>query len=210
MRKSFILITKKSNISRLFLAAMALLIALLSFLGCTSEVHSEYKGSEKSESDSSDVKEDNINADKEVIAIKTEMNDTSTEFGKSENEDDSILNHFDLSDPKIYWDGRVDIEFHDDVVSLIMRKTNTYPKLELHDFGLSNAKSIEYIMLKPNSGTIKEKFRQILRIKLKEPGKENVIEAIKHFETLEFIRYAGPIYVCYPKFEPVTFIPIDH
>lgn len=200
---------KDRIINRFLFLFIVLLIIILAFSGCINEVFMEEMDTEKADIEPLFVVNNNTDLDREVISIISNIDDIMG-IETSENEDDIILKHFDLSDPKIYWDGRIDIEFHENIVNIIMRKTDTYPKLELHDFGLSNAESIEYIFLEPNLGTVTENFRQILRIRLKEPGKENVIEAIRHLESLDFIRYAGPLYICFTNFEPSTYIPIDH
>ncbi len=225
MKKKLFSIQKESRICKILVFAVVMLINVISFTGCTTNGLIEKKGYIESETASYAVNENNekiantdmnesaiecekpelasfgvagteTNIREEVITINTDISDSTTAFEKSENIDNSILKQFNLSDPKIYWDGRVDLDFRDDIVELIMRKTVTYPELQPNDFGLDNIESVEYISIKPGLNTIKEEFRQMLRIKLKDPGRENVIEAIKHFEKLEIIRYAGPLYKC--------------
>lgn len=116
-------------------------------------------------------------------------------FAACANQDKKILKQFDLSDPKEYWKGTVDDDFADDVVLIVMRKTKTYPELELRHFKLENAESVEYIALSPpNNGDYSngEAYHQIAVIKLKEHGKDKVVEAIKHLEKLKFIKSASP------------------
>jgi hypothetical protein len=47
-----------------------------------------------------------------------------------------ILKQFDLSDPQEIWTGTVNDDFTDDLVIVVMRKTSTYPELELRHFKL--------------------------------------------------------------------------
>ena len=62
-----------------------------------------------------------------------------------EKEMKEILKQFDLTEPKERWTGSIDDDFSDDIVILVLRRTFTYPELELRHFRLENAESLEYI-----------------------------------------------------------------
>ncbi len=104
---------------------------------------------------------------------------------------------FDLSDPKEYWEGTINDAFADDILTLEMRKTSTYPELKLSDFKLDNAKTVEYVSIRPKEDRMNDAeyiagFRQLVFIHLDQHGKDKVVEAIRHLEKLEFIKSASP------------------
>jgi hypothetical protein len=111
-----------------------------------------------------------------------------------------ILKQFDLTDPKEIWEGSIEDNFADDLVLLVLRKTSTFPELELRHFGLDNAESMYYLggarppdyFFTTGYEEVLKNYRQIVFIKLNEHGKEKVIEAIIHLETLGFVKSADP------------------
>lgn len=130
-----------------------------------------------------------------------------------DNEMSKITKQFDLSDPKEFWTGTIDDNFTDDRVLVVMRKTSTFPELELHHFKLDNAESVKYIALRPPESYVADggnpsQFYQIAVIYLKEHGKEKVIDAIKHLEKLPFIKNASPNGV-FPGPQPIVGKAID-
>lgn len=99
---------------------------------------------------------------------------------------------FDLSDEKIVWDEStyVDDE-HTTLDKLIVKfkSTDTYPYLELRDFKMSNAKGFVYTNLNPNEGELYyDGWRQSGEITLKKTDKQSIIAAIRHLETLLFVK----------------------
>jgi len=109
-----------------------------------------------------------------------------------------LVKQFDLTDPKILWKGSIDDEFTDDLVIVLLRKTSTYPELELRHFKLDNAESMRYIGKIPSPGYMNPDFRQIISITLREHGKDKVVEAIRHLETIEFVKCAEPNGIEFP------------
>lgn len=110
-----------------------------------------------------------------------------------------ILKHFDLEDDKYIWDENQEYDFADDMIILVLKRTKTYPKLEIEDFGIDNIESIVYPggELPPDYYFSDEYegdgyYRQIVYIMLKKHGKDKVIEAIREFDKLEFVSSAEP------------------
>jgi len=110
-----------------------------------------------------------------------------------------VLKQFDLTDTKTIWAQIDGADFTDDVVIVVLRKTSTYPELELKYFKLDNAKGIEYAdwrppayFFTPGYEDFLDGFRASVHITLKDTGKDKVVEAIRHLETLDFVMYAGP------------------
>ncbi|NLT18600.1 MAG: hypothetical protein BWX72_00527 [Firmicutes bacterium ADurb.Bin080] len=106
---------------------------------------------------------------------------------------DGISNQFDLTELKEYWTGSIDDDFEDDRVVVIMKKTTTYPELDVETFGLDNAESLHYSFLAPKNEN--PNFHQILVIFLKTKGKDQVILAINELNKLDFIKTASPEYI---------------
>ena len=112
----------------------------------------------------------------------------------------NISKEFDLTEEKIYWEGNIEESFVDNEVYVIMKKTNTYPELQISDFYIDNLESLHYYLLKPDPNRLWneeyiEGFRQMLVIYLKEPGKERVVEVIKELEKLDFVQIVNPNYI---------------
>lgn len=123
-------------------------------------------------------------------------------------EDQEFLKEFDLTEPKEYWTGTIDDNFSDDRVLVCMRKTTTFPELELHHFELDNAESLEYLMLRPPEDYENPSgYTQIAVITLKEHGKDKVVDAIKHLEKLPFIKLASPNHI---MIGPPLMITVDY
>ena len=106
-----------------------------------------------------------------------------------------ILKHFDLTDEKNIWNGNInDPYILDDSVIVTLKKTNTYPELDLSVFGLDNAISMEYLdgITMPDNIAKPEKWRQKIIIYLKPEGKEKLLETIRIIEQLEFVKSVNP------------------
>lgn len=106
-----------------------------------------------------------------------------------------ILNHFDLTDEKIIWNGNInDPYIVDDSVIVTLKKTETYPELDLSVFGLENAISMKYLdgITMPDNIAKPEKWRQKIIIYLKPEGKEKLLETIRIIEQLEFVKSVNP------------------
>lgn len=119
---------------------------------------------------------------------------------KEENMEE-ILKHFDLTDPKILFD---ETSFSDSMyaevyaITVIFKKTTTYPILDIGHFSLSNAKSFRYSQATPDDGPLRwveyDEGRQKGQIDLIEGGKEKIIKEIRDLEQLEFVKSALPMY----------------
>lgn len=117
---------------------------------------------------------------------------------KASDEMDKILSQFDLTNPQWFelYPIIMDAEFEIDRVSVILKKTTTYPELELRHFGLDNGERLEYKWLRPsNEKSPNSDFRQILVIYLKQHGKDEVFKAIEELKKLDFIKHAQPEYI---------------
>lgn len=109
-----------------------------------------------------------------------------------------ILKHFDLTDEKNIWNGNInDPYILDDSVIVTLKKTNTYPELDLSVFGLDNAISMEYLdgITMPDNIAKPEKWRQKIIIYLKPEGKEKLLETIRIIEQLEFVKSVNPNWI---------------
>ena len=114
-----------------------------------------------------------------------------------------ITKNFDINDEKWLWKGNINEEFTDDVIIVTLKKTKTYPELDLSCFDLDNATHIKYVggvtppeyFFKPEYKESLENFRQIVYIYLEPMGKEKVVESIKKLELLVFVRSVSPNYI---------------
>lgn len=108
---------------------------------------------------------------------------------------ENIIKHFDLTDEKIIWEGDINQSFYsDNAVIVTMKKTNTYPELDLSAFGLDNAISMEYLdgVTRPENIANPHKWRQKIIIYLQPEGKEKLLETIRRLEQLEYVKYVNP------------------
>lgn len=106
-----------------------------------------------------------------------------------------ILNHFDLADEKIIWNGDInDPYILDDSIIVTLKRTETYPRLDLSMFSLDNAVSMEYLgsITMPNNISNLDKWRQKVIIHLTSEGKEKLVETIRQIEQLEFVKQVNP------------------
>jgi len=78
---------------------------------------------------------------------------------------------------------------------MTLRKTSTFPELELKDFKLENAENIAYLTVRPPASFVGEYYQQTVFLKLKQHGKDKVVEAIRHLEKLDFVKGAYPNHV---------------
>lgn len=116
-----------------------------------------------------------------------------------------IAKHFDLNDTEKVWSGNLDEEFNDNLIIVTLKKTLTYPVLELSCFDLENAIELEYIggatppsyFFKPEYKNLLEKYRQVLYIYVEPLGKEKIIESIRKLEMLTFVKKVSPNYIEY-------------
>ncbi len=108
-----------------------------------------------------------------------------------------IESQFDLTDEKIWWNSNTNIDFADDRILIIFKKTTTYPELSIEDFDYENAESIRYLFLRPTDGQYgnAKNYRQIAEIHLKEKGRDKVIEAVRYFERISIILCVQPNYI---------------
>ncbi len=111
---------------------------------------------------------------------------------------EEILKQFDLSDPKEYLE-ILDEEFILNRVNIGLKKTSSYPILKPNDFKIPNVNRVEYIFEKPSEDRLDDEnyvknFRQLARIYLSKPGRNEVLKAIEQLEKVEFVRWAEPAY----------------
>ncbi len=136
-----------------------------------------------------------------VNTVGNEVNMAYGEVVPKEENMEGILKHFDLTDPKILFD---ETSFSDSMyaevesIQVVFKKTTTFPMLDIHHFGLSNAKSFGYSQMTPNDGprgwVEYDDGHQKGHIILTELGKGKILEAIRHLEQLEFVKSVKPFY----------------
>ena len=130
----------------------------------------------------------------------------------------------DLNEKKVYSSATVDGDFADDHVLLVLNKQETmrFKDYSVRDFSDSNVFAVEELtqssrevvqeqiyrqrqqINSDNSETVRESeameidadsFRSILRLTLRNPGKENVIDAIKKLEQRDDVLLAEPDWI---------------
>lgn len=113
-----------------------------------------------------------------------------------------LMQQFDFNDTKEIWDGEEENGFLDNAIFITLKKTNTYPVLDLNYFGLDNAIGLKYISIKPSAyfyepgnEHLLESFRQHLVIYINPMGSEKTIETIRQLEKLDFIKCVRPNYL---------------
>ncbi len=117
--------------------------------------------------------------------------------------DEWILKNFDISEEKLYCTASINDDFATNAIIVTLKKTNTYPELDMECFNLENTIRIEYAsdvippdyFFQPEYKDLLENFRQIIFIYVEPLGKEEIINSIKELEKLSFIRSANPNYV---------------
>ena len=119
---------------------------------------------------------------------------------------EGVSMQFDVTERKVFWSGSVEDEFKDDRLTVVFKRTYTYPVLDVEDFLFSNADSIEYTSAAPvgDIQTFSVKYivfnyRQTAYIYLKETGKDKVLEAVEHFQKLDFVECAAPDFIQHPQ-----------
>ncbi|MDD4315864.1 MAG: hypothetical protein PHC84_01745 [Clostridia bacterium] len=189
-----------------FIATLIICLAL--FCGCNKETDAKASddkaaiGTTSLESYVED-KSDILTAG-EVNGVDTVGNEANMAYGElvpKEENMEGILKHFDLTDPKILFD---ETSFSDSMyaeverIIVVFKKTTTFPRLDIHHFGLSNAKSFAYLQMTPNDGprgwVDYDDGHQQGEIHLYNLGKEKILEAIRHLEQLEFVKSVWPDY----------------
>ena len=119
---------------------------------------------------------------------------------------EGVSMQFDVTERKVFWSGSIEDEFKDDRLTVVFKRTYTYPVLDVEDFLFSNADSIEYTSAAPvgDIQTFSVKYivfnyRQTAYIYLKETGKDKVLEAVEHFQKLDFVECAAPDFIQHPQ-----------
>ena len=104
-------------------------------------------------------------------------------------------------DKKEIWNGNISQDFDDRTILLLMDKNYTSWRFYASDFAgvdVVEVRSLSVLRLMSPSALIDLKdFRDILAIEIGNPGKQNVINAIRKLEKLGFVQYAGPNYIAY-------------
>ncbi|MCL2488070.1 MAG: S8 family serine peptidase [Oscillospiraceae bacterium] len=131
------------------------------------------------------------------------------------------------TDEKKYCEATLESDFADDIVLVVInrstsRKTLTFTRHDFQNLQIESVKSLTphtENMFRQRTADIEdfsintdgfqkeeaedllnyEDFRQILEIKLDNPGKENVLMAVRELEKLDYIESAGPSYYRYPQ-----------
>lgn len=110
-----------------------------------------------------------------------------------------LVQQFDFSDEKEIWDGDEEYGFLDNAIFVTLKKTSTYPILDLKYFGLENAISLKYISICPPEHYYElgnehklDRYRQILVIYINPMGTEKAVETIRQLEKLDFIKSVRP------------------
>jgi len=151
-----------------------------------------------------EVAMDEVGVDTARLAVVQQIDEVEPKEEKDESLNheenmDELLKNFDLTDPKILFD---EASFSDsmyekvDSIIVTFKKTSTYPILDIHDFNLPNAKSFVYMQATPNDGHLGwveyDDGHQKGEIFLNEGGKENILEAVRHLDQLEFVKSVRP------------------
>ena len=138
-------------------------------------------------------------ADDIVKATKSTIDDIITQT----NQEDmlEILSQFDISDTKVVWNGRFDWRdyseendgsFADGIIIVELKKTETYPRLEISDFHVENIRNMSYYDVPEIPD---QDFRQEIWVELKVRGKDRIADAIRAMEKLSFVKSAKPAYI---------------
>lgn len=114
-----------------------------------------------------------------------------------------VKKHYDINDEKITWRGSITDDFTDDLIIVTLKKSSTYPRLNLDCFDLENATIIEYPLgatppehyYQLEYNELLERFRQLIFIYLEPSGKEKVIESIRKLEELQFVKEVNHNYI---------------
>jgi len=96
-----------------------------------------------------------------------------------------------LYEPKIYCEATIDDEFNEDCVLVVIDKyhsqiNKTYDKAFFKDINISSIEDLTFIEGNPSQKDYlnDDEFRQILKLQLAEPSKQNVIDTIKKIEKI--------------------------
>lgn len=114
-----------------------------------------------------------------------------------------IMKHFDKNDEKKIWNGNINDNFDDTVIIVTLKKTNTYPELDLNCFNIDNALYIKYVdgvnppdyLFQPENRNLLEEYRQVIFIYFDSLKKTNIIETIRKIEQLEFVKRVSLNYI---------------
>lgn len=114
-----------------------------------------------------------------------------------------------VKEEKVYCNATLDDEFEEYSVMVVMTNIaslqfNTYtpedfPEIQCADVNDLSTASASRVQAKLNGEYIKDvdiyEYNQILCLRLKNPGKQNVLDAIKELEKREDIKSASPNYI---------------
>lgn len=125
-----------------------------------------------------------------------------------------------LQEEKEYCTATADGDFEDNTVSIVITRQYTergitfspehFPTVQItklesltYPIDLYFSGGFDTLPAEQQSSILKltnlEEFQQILSITLKEPGKDNVLKAVKELEKLNFVKSAEPDYYDYPE-----------
>ncbi len=122
--------------------------------------------------------------------------DVETE--QTSDSDKEVVDLFDVSDNKIPLTSASNRQFRQDKIQVVFKQTQEFPNLNTEDFNFDNADSVTYLQQKPTEAFVTEEylsdFRQIADIYLKQSGRQEVLQAIEYFYSLEYVKYATVYY----------------
>lgn len=103
------------------------------------------------------------------------------------------------TDEKIIWDGDINQDFNDTTVLVVMDKNYSSWRFYASDFigvNIAAVRSLSVLRLMSESALVnRENYHDILAIEIGNPGKQNVVNAIRELEKLDFVMSAGPDYM---------------
>jgi hypothetical protein len=142
---------------------------------------------------------------KKSSTIEESFTDEPTigETNDSEERMEEILHQFNLTDPKRIWGDNIKVDYRDDQILVYLRKSYTYPEIDMKFFGLSNAIRMESLRglrppehyFSPENEHLLSEFRQVVFVYIIPQGKEAVVEAIRQLEEVPFVRSVFPNYI---------------
>ena len=114
-----------------------------------------------------------------------------------------IINNFDVNDEKEIWNGNLNEEYNDTIIIVTLKKTSTFPELDLSCFGLNNAIDLKYsgcvmppdYFFQTEYNHLLDNYRQVVYIYFNPLGREQLIESIRKLEKLEFVKRVNPDYI---------------
>ena len=99
---------------------------------------------------------------------------------------------------KIIWEGNISNDFDDRTVIIIADKNYSSWRLFADDFTGVDVIKVRSLMVRRLMKYPGDNFGDIISIEIGNIGKQNVVDAIRKLEKLDFIKCAEPNYIMYP------------